>query len=149
MLEKDNPYLASRIPGIWHYLFAKWNKTAEMRRDARSSTIPNQSQERFKNLNNHTSGTDSLNGAMDYPRYSILEIHLGKYPESTEFQGWKVNIKTEICANSQYLHITMQWFTEVEIAKSMGDLMTSRSIAGRTDFSDYDLLDAKIASALK
>ena len=35
------------------------------------------------------------------------------------------------------------------MAKSIGDLMTSRSIAGRTNFTDYDLLDAKIASALK
>ena len=43
----------------------------------------------------------------------------------------------------------MKWNTEVEMAKSMDDLMTSRSITGRTDFPDYDLLDAKIASVLK
>ena len=46
LLEKDNPYLASRIPGIWHYLLAKWKKDSRMRRDAQSSTIPNPSQER-------------------------------------------------------------------------------------------------------
>ena len=43
----------------------------------------------------------------------------------------------------------MYWIKEVEIAKSIGELMTSRSIAGRTDFRDYDMLDAMIASALK
>ena len=43
----------------------------------------------------------------------------------------------------------MKWITEVEMAKSIDDLMTSRSIIGRTDFADYDLLDAEIASVLK
>ena len=43
----------------------------------------------------------------------------------------------------------MKWITEVEMAKSIDDLITSRSITGRTDFPDYDWLDAKIASVLK
>ena len=34
------------------------------------------------------------------------------------------------------------------MAKSIDELMTSRSIVGRTDFPDYDMLDAMIASAL-
>ena len=33
--------------------------------------------------------------------------------------------------------------------KSIDDLMTSRLITGRTDFLDYNLLDAKIASVMK
>ena len=37
---------------------------------------------------------------------------------------------------------------EVEIAKSIDELMTSRSIVVRTDLPDYDMLDAMIASAL-
>ena len=43
----------------------------------------------------------------------------------------------------------MHWIKEVEIAKSVNDLMTSRSITGRKDFTDYKMLDAKFASALK
>ena len=43
----------------------------------------------------------------------------------------------------------MQWIKEFEIAKSIDDLMTSRSITGRTDFPDYEILDAMIASASK
>ena len=35
------------------------------------------------------------------------------------------------------------------MTKSIDELMTSRSIVGRTDFPDYDMLDAIIASALK
>ena len=43
----------------------------------------------------------------------------------------------------------MHWIEEVEIAKSIDEVMTSRSIVGRTDFPDYDMLDAMIASAFK
>ena len=42
----------------------------------------------------------------------------------------------------------MQWIEKVEIAISIDDLMTSRSITRRTEFPDCDMLDAKIASAL-
>ena len=43
----------------------------------------------------------------------------------------------------------MHWIKEVEIAKSIDELVTSRSIVVRTDFTDFDMLDAMIASALK
>ena len=66
-----------------------------------------------------------------------------------EFQSCKVNFKTEVCPKSADPQLTMQWIKEVEIAKSSDDLMTSRSITGRTDFPDYDVLDAMIVSALK
>ena len=76
-------------------------------------------------------------------------MHLGKFPDSLEFQSWKVNFKTEVCAKSAFLHITIQWIKEVEIAKPIDDLMTSQSITGRTDFPDDDMLDVKIVSAVK
>ena len=38
---------------------------------------------------------------------------------------------------------------EVEIAKSIDELVTSRSITGKPNFLDFDMLDAMIASALK
>ena len=43
----------------------------------------------------------------------------------------------------------MHWIKEVEMAKTSGEFMTSRSIVGRTDFTDFDMIDAMIASALK
>ena len=58
-------------------------------------------------------------------------------------------MKTEACSKTADPHLTLQWIKEVEIAKSMDELMTSRSIVGRNDFADYDMLDAMIASALK
>ena len=82
---------------------------------------------------NHTGGTCSHSGMMDYPRIPNAELNLGKFPDSMEFQT----------------RITMHWIKEVEIAKSIDELMTSRSIVGRTDFPDFDMLYAMIASALK
>ena len=49
----------------------------------------------------------------------------------------------------KYAHLTLRWIKEVEIAKSIGEHMTSRSIVARNDCPDYDILDAMIASALK
>ena len=86
---------------------------------------------------------------IDYSRSPISELHLGKFTTCTEFQSWKVNLKTEVCSKTADPHVTMHWVKEVEIAKSIDDLMTSRSIVGRTEFTDYDLLDAMNASALK
>ena len=63
----------------------------------------------------HIGGTCSQNGVMDYPRYPISELHLGKFPDTLEFQSWKVNFKAEVCASSVLRQITMRW-----IARSMG-----------------------------
>ena len=66
-----------------------------------------------------------------------------------EFQFWKVNFETEECSKSADPHLTMLWIKEVEIARSIDDLMTSQSSTGRRDVTDCDMLDAMIASALK
>ena len=86
---------------------------------------------------------------MDYPRYPVSELHLGNFPDSLKFQSWRVNFKSETCANSVLPQITMHWIKQVEIAKSIDELMTSQSITGRRDFTDFEMLGAKIASALK
>ena len=53
------------------------------------------------------------------------------FPDSTDVQCSKVNFKTEICSNSRCPTIAMLWIKEVEVAKSVDDLMTSQSIEGR------------------
>ena len=68
---------------------------------------------------------------MDYPRLLFTELNLGKFPDSMEFQSWKVNFRTEI---------TMHWIKEVEIAKSIDELVTWRLIVEH-DFLDFDMLD--------
>ena len=72
-----------------------------------------------------------------------------KFPDSMEFQSWKVNFRTEVCPRTADPQITMLWIKEVEIAKSIDELVTSRSITGQHNFPDFKMLDAMIASALK
>ena len=86
---------------------------------------------------------------MEYPRFPISELHLAKFPDSMEFESWKVNFQTEVCAKTANPQITMSWITEVEKAKSIDESSTSQSILGRTDFPDCEMLDVMIASALK
>ena len=78
---------------------------------------------------------------MDYPRNPFTEWNVGKFPDSMEIQSWKVNFRTEVCLRTADPQITMLWIKEVEIPKSIDELMTSRSITGQHDFPDYDMLD--------
>ena len=102
-------------------------------------------------VQNHAGGigTFSHNGMMNYPGYQSPELHLGKFPDRTEFQSWKVNFRTEVCSKAKDSQLTMQWIKKIEKAKSIDELMTPRSILGREDFPDYDMMEAMMASALK
>ena len=91
---------------------------------------------------NHTGGTYSHGGMMDHPRIPTSEVHLWKFPDSMELQSWNVNFKHGVSTRTADLRITMFWIKEVETAKSIDELVTFRSIVGRNDFSDYDMLDA-------
>ena len=64
----------------------------------------------------------------------LILTEIGKFPDSTEFQSWKVNFKTEICSKSADLHLTVHWIKEAEKAKSIDEHKTSSSIMERTDF---------------
>ena len=97
---------------------------------------------------NHTGGTYSHIVMVDNPRIPFSEWNLGNIPDSMEFQSWKVNFRTEVCPGTVDPEIPVLWIKEVEIAKSIDELMTSRSIVEH-DFLDFDMLDAMIASALK
>ena len=101
-------------------------------------------------VQNHASrfGTYSQSGVMKYPGYQLPEMYLGKFPVPTEFQNWKVNSEQKFARKQKDPRLAMQQIKETEIAKSIDDFITPRSILGRTDFPDYDELDAMMASAL-
>ena len=63
-------------------------------------------------------------------KYSISELHVGKFTDSNDFQCWRVSFRTEVCANTTFLQLAMSWIKEVVMAKSMDDLMTSQSNEG-------------------
>ena len=122
---------------------------SEMKREPLNTSILSPHFQRGGGSLNHTCGTYSHSVVIDYPSFPISDRHLGKFHGSLEFQCWKVNLKTEVCPKTTYLHLPMHWIKEVELAKSIDELVTSRSIMDRTDFTDYDMLHAMIASALK
>ena len=86
---------------------------------------------------------------MDYPRILFTDWNLGQFLDSMEFQSWKLNFSTVVCLRTTDLQITILWIKEVEIAKSIDELVTSRSITGQHNFPDFDMLGAMFASALK
>ena len=60
---------------------------------------------------------------------------------------WKVQFKTQDAACSDFPSDAMFWTKEVEMVDSLDDLTSSRSVSGK-NFPDFEMLDAKIASAL-
>ena len=53
-----------------------------------------------------------------------------------------------MCSGSNLPSEAIRWIEETEMATSVGDLQTSRSIFGR-QFPNFETLDAKIATSLK
>ena len=51
-----------------------------------------------------------------------------------ELQSWKLNFRTEVCMRTAEPQVTMRWIKEVEVAKSIDELVTSRSITGQHNF---------------
>ena len=66
----------------------------------------------------------------DQQRLQISELHFDKFPPPTTFACWKIRFKTEVCTCSQFPTEAIPWIKEVEMAESMDDLKSSRSIKG-------------------
>ena len=83
----------------------------------------------------------------DQQRLQISDLHFDKFLTQTTFACWKIRFKTEVCTCSQFPTEAMHWIKKVEMVESVDDLKSSRSIKG-THGPDFELLDARIASAL-
>ena len=92
-------------------------------------------------------GRFSKNYGADQQRLQISDPHFDKFPTSATFGCWKIRFKTEVCTCSQFSAEATLWIKEVEMVESVDDLKSSRSIRG-TPGPDFELLDARIASAL-
>ena len=101
---------------------------------ARNSVIPGE-------------GGFSKNYEADQQRLQISELRFDKFPTPTTFACWKIRFISEVCTCSQFPTEAMLWIKEVEMVDSVDDLKSSRSIRG-TSGPDFELLDARIASAL-
>ena len=91
---------------------------------------------------------DSLkNHGADQQRLQISDLHFDKFTTPATFACWKIRFKAEVCASSQFHTGAMQWIKEVEMVHSVDDLKSSSSVRG-IQMPDFEVLDAKIASAL-
>ena len=104
------------------------------RPSARNSVVPSE-------------GRFSKNYEADQQRLQISDPHFDKFPTSATFACWKIRFKTEVCTCSQFPTDAMLWTNEVEMVESVDGPKSSRSIKG-THGPDFELLDARIASAL-
>ena len=92
-------------------------------------------------------GRFSKNYGADQQRLQISELHFDKFHTPTTFACWKIRVKIEVCTCSRFPPEAMVWIKEVEMVESVDDIKSSRSIRG-THGPDFELLDARIASAL-
>ena len=101
-----------------------------------------------KNTFNPMEGRSLRNYVADQQRLQISEHHFDTFPTPSSFSWWKIRFKTEVCSRSNFITEAMLWIKEVEMVHSVDDLKSSCSLQGYTPFPDFELLDARLASAL-
>ena len=77
----------------------------------------------------------------------MSELQFDKFPAPASFLVWKTRFKTQVPNGSDFLWAAMLWIQEVDMVDSLDVLKSSRSVVGK-DFRNFEMLDAKIASAL-
>ena len=100
-----------------------------------------------RNSFNPSDGIFSKNYGADQQRLQISDLHFDKFHNPATFACWKIRFKTEVCTCSQFPTEALLWIKDVEIVESVDVLKSSCSIRG-TQTPDFEVLDAKIASAL-
>ena len=93
-------------------------------------------------------GRNFKNHGADQQRLQISELHFDKFPNPQTFSCWRMRFKTEVCSCSVFTTEPMLWIKEVEMPKSVDVLKSSCPIQVIIPFPDFELLDARTASAL-
>ena len=88
------------------------------------------------------------NSMVGQQRQQISELQIDKFPNPQSFLVWKNRIKNQVTTCSDFPSEAMLRIKEVEMVDSSEELKSSRSVSGKS-FPNFEMLDAKIASALK
>ena len=80
-------------------------------------------------------------------RQQVSELQFDKFPTPHSFFSCKIRFKNQVTTCSDFPSDTMFWINEVEMVDSLDESKSSRSVCGE-DFPNFEMLDAKIASAL-
>ena len=67
---------------------------------------------------NHAAGigTKTQSGMTIYSVFRTPEMHLGKFPDHTEFHSWRVTFRTEVCSKAKNPRLAMQWIKVIDTA---------------------------------
>ena len=77
----------------------------------------------------------------------MSELQFDKFTNSQSFLVWNIRFKIQVTTCSDFPSEAVLWIKEVEMVDSLDELKSSRSVSGK-NFPNFELLDAKIASAL-
>ena len=88
------------------------------------------------------------NSMVGQQRQQISELQFDKFPNPRCSLVWKIRFRNQVSTCSDFPSEAMLWIKEVEMVDSSEELKSSRSVSGMY-FPKYEMLDAKIASALK
>ena len=80
-------------------------------------------------------------------RQEISELQFDNFPTPQSFLVWKIRFKNQVTTCSDCPSEAMLWIKEVEMVDSLEELKSSRTVSGK-NFPNFEMLDAKIASAL-
>ena len=81
-------------------------------------------------------------------RQQISKLQFDKFPSPASFLCWKMRFRNKVTTCSDFPSDAMSWIKEEEMVDSTDELKSSRSVSGK-NFPNFEMLDAKIASALK
>ena len=81
-------------------------------------------------------------------RQQISDFQFDKFPTPQSFLRWKIRFRSRVISCSDFPSEAMLWIKEVEMVASVDKLTSSRSIEGYSHFPKFEMLDARIASAL-
>ena len=88
------------------------------------------------------------NYGADQQRLQISDLHFDTFPSPATFACWKIRFKTEVWTFSQFPSEAMHWINqEVELVDSVDELRSS-SLIRCISMTNFEVLDARIASAL-
>ena len=87
------------------------------------------------------------NPVVGQQRQQISELQFDNFPTPASFLCWMTRFKNQVTTCSDVPSETMLWINEVEMVDSLDESKSSRSVAGK-NFPNFEMLDAKIASAL-
>ena len=87
------------------------------------------------------------NSMVGQQRQQISELQFEKYPTPQSFLVWKIRFKNQVTTCSDFPSEAVLWIKEVDMVDSVDQSKSSRSVSGK-NFPNFEMLDAKIASAL-